>query len=420
MANRLLISFLGVGNYFECRYRMDGRAAEPTVFPSVALARLLAPGPDKVLLAATEKARERYWERLRSEWPEDGPELERIEIPEASGKEEFWTIFSRLNEAAPDGATVSLDITHSFRHLPMLGFAVLHYLREVRGVAVGGIYYGAYEADNASPPIFDLTEFLEVNAWADALGDVRKHGSTERLRGMIAAEVRPVLAETGGRDASAWAMGNLNEALEEWAEACRFARGPELQDFDVNKRILKSLDAVSEEWIPALGPELKGIREFFEACAPVGSENLWHAARWCRDHDLIQQGLTLLQEGFITRWAEVDREIASEFNDLHERREYLASVLGVANKKSVRDDPSKWDEALKTRETLTRSILSRLPSELSDAFGALTDARNDFNHAGYRENERPIETLRKELSAALEKLRPYFRVPEGGDFLSAR
>ena len=62
------------------------------------------------------------------------------EIPDG-GEESYWAIFED-QPAVADNDSVWLDITHSFRYLPMLAYAVLQYLQDVRGITVNGIYYG--------------------------------------------------------------------------------------------------------------------------------------------------------------------------------------------------------------------------------------------------------------------------------------
>lgn len=71
---------------------------------------------------------------------------------------------------------VHLDVTHGFRHLPMLAILAALYLRSVRGAKIDGIWYGAYDPDSGAAPVHDLAGLLHIADWLQALYTYDKDG----------------------------------------------------------------------------------------------------------------------------------------------------------------------------------------------------------------------------------------------------
>jgi CRISPR-associated Csx2 family protein len=79
----------------------------------------------------------------------------------------LWEIFDRVASVVSEKETILLDITHAFRSIPMVVFAVAAYLRRTKGVKIERIVYGAFEArdEENRAPIFDLTPLLDLLDW---------------------------------------------------------------------------------------------------------------------------------------------------------------------------------------------------------------------------------------------------------------
>ena len=73
---------------------------------------------------------------------------------------------------------VILDVTHGFRHLPMLSLVATHYLEQVKGNAIEDIYYGALEMTppDGETPVLKLTGLLRLMDWVQALAAYDKDG----------------------------------------------------------------------------------------------------------------------------------------------------------------------------------------------------------------------------------------------------
>ncbi|MCY0885132.1 MAG: TIGR02221 family CRISPR-associated protein [Firmicutes bacterium] len=201
---RVLVSFLGrpaQGRYQSTVYELDGQALPGATF---ALAVLPAIRPDRLVFLGTEGS---GWDIL----PLAGSGLDLPERVAAAVQQEAMTA-ALLKELEPavaaalnipvslglirpgrdveeqigilefiDGALrkagfldasheVILDVTHGFRHLPLLGVLSAWYLQQVRHLQIGAVYYGAFEMRrDGRTPVLNLLGLLNLLQWVNAL-----------------------------------------------------------------------------------------------------------------------------------------------------------------------------------------------------------------------------------------------------------
>ncbi len=91
--------------------------------------------------------------------------------------QEQLELLQAMTTEVKTGDRVSLDITHSFRHLPMLALLSALHLREARQVTVEGLYYGAFEMKHEGiAPVMNLAGLLRIADWVGALKTFDKDG----------------------------------------------------------------------------------------------------------------------------------------------------------------------------------------------------------------------------------------------------
>ncbi len=75
------------------------------------------------------------------------------------------------------GECIAIDVTHSYRHLPMLALVAARYLKRSKQVQTQDIYYGALEmTTNGETPVVHLSGLLEMLDWVDALASYDFNG----------------------------------------------------------------------------------------------------------------------------------------------------------------------------------------------------------------------------------------------------
>jgi CRISPR-associated Csx2 family protein len=90
--------------------------------------------------------------------------------------EEQLGLLQTMTAEVKAGDHVSLDITHGFRHLPMLALLSALHLRIAQHV-VDGLYYGAFEMKQDDiAPVMNLSGLLHIADWVGALNTFDKDG----------------------------------------------------------------------------------------------------------------------------------------------------------------------------------------------------------------------------------------------------
>jgi CRISPR-associated Csx2 family protein len=116
-------------------------------------------------------------------------------IPLARNEQEQVAILQSLADAIPTGEELVLDVTHGFRHLPMLALVAARYLSHVRNIKVNNLYYGALDmTQNDETPVLELGSLLNMLDWIEALavydnsGNYGVFGSLLQADGMAPAK----------------------------------------------------------------------------------------------------------------------------------------------------------------------------------------------------------------------------------------
>jgi CRISPR-associated Csx2 family protein len=113
-------------------------------------------------------------------------------IPYCRTDAEQMQLLTQMAEAVQPRDTVHLDVTHGFRHLPMLALLAALYLQQARAVHVAGIWYGAFDPDTGHAPVHDLRGLLKLGQGLQALAAFDFSGD---YRAFV-----PVLKDAGHRE----------------------------------------------------------------------------------------------------------------------------------------------------------------------------------------------------------------------------
>lgn len=393
MVRKIFISFLGVSNYIDCVYTIDGKESEVVFYVQNSIIELLASDFDKFFIFCTEKAYETHFQKLQKE---SKKKLEAVKIPQGLNEDEIWQIFEIVYEKLNDGDEVIYDITHSFRSLPMLGITLLQYSKFLKNIKVLGIYYGAFEnlgsprdiekkyplANERKVPILNLTSFSMLQDWTSAANNFIKLGHAKMIGELTNQSLTPILTQSKGKDRNASTLRSLSKQLENFSDDFRANRGKniiEAQSAVRAKQIINEVENYS--LIPPFKPIVNHIKSTLEKYKENSVENLLSGVEWCIDKQLIQEGMTQLQEGIITILC---NKINCESESI-KVRELLSSYLSVRFRYKEED----WKGELAKKEN--REIVDQLDEiddikEIAACYDAITKKRNDINHGGFVKN----------------------------------
>lgn len=103
-------------------------------------------------------------------------------ISYAKSKDEQADILTTLGNLISEEEHITLDVTHGFRHLPMLALVAARYLSHVRNAHIENVYYGALEMSSDKEggeitPVLELNGMLEMLDWVEALAIYKSSGN---------------------------------------------------------------------------------------------------------------------------------------------------------------------------------------------------------------------------------------------------
>jgi len=442
---RVFLSTLGTSKYVSCHYVIGGKESPLVVFVQEALVDYLCrswSSDDRILIFCTKEAEEKNWRdggnfsrglESRLTDVQCMAKIEMVPIPKGRSEEEIMEIFLEvMNNLRPEDE-VFMDITHSFRSIPLLFTIVLNYGKVVKEISVGGIFYGVLEVlgspreaekipeDKRIVPVFDLTYYDSILDWARAVDVFKKAGYANEISQLINKNLGILFRRKSDRQPGEARkddkqMGEvlkmfsfLKNSLEGLSEDLAAARGYNIYNF---RPFSDTIDKIKHSnLIPPLKPLFDMLEvnlTGFEVDDPM--ERTFHAARWCVDHLMIAQAYVLLREAIITGLCEcAGHDALDEAN----REGFWRGLLHVVAQKIP---PDNWHGILEERKDEAKFVIERGGEplkELASVFESVSTYRNDYLHGGWRRGRATARKLIDNVRKHIEDLRKawdrYFR-----------
>ncbi|MFQ5560857.1 MAG: hypothetical protein ACE5FU_09765, partial [Nitrospinota bacterium] len=205
---------------------------------------------------------------------------------------------------------------------------------------------------------------------------------------------------------------NLRGRLSEFSLLFSTVRGPEIlkgECFVELAPLLKEVPAIIGDnnhfFSKEINPILPVLEKVEEKLAPFGKNEISNGlggVRWCLDHGLTQQGITLLQEVIVTVILGAEKIDSLKFENRQFVSEYIGTIEKIRNGKKL-----KKLEKLKQEigfETAGKIEGSRVLKDLASSFNTLRKDRNDISHAGFRKNGLKGKKFREHLEETFSKV----------------
>lgn len=348
MARKVFISVLGTGFYEPCKYVKGSFESSKTRFIQQATLEYLKVNNnwttknaddevvDRVIILLTDGARKTNWGQTKRTNKITGEEedylgLEQVlqnmnlpcpvetpSIPDGKNEEEMWTIFNTVYEVLKPNDELYFDLTHGFRYLPMLVLVLGNYAKFLKGVKVKHISYGNYEARDADnkAPLMDILPLSMLQDWTFAAADLIQNGNIKKLKELKEDNALvPMLRERGKKNIDRkMAEGYLDgyiQSLNTFLNDMKLCQGPNILKGETINNINSCHEQVVEVFenvIAPIPPVINKIQDSllgFEQTDSLNPESLrngYMAAKWCYDHQLYQQSITILDENLTTHF----------------------------------------------------------------------------------------------------------------------
>jgi CRISPR-associated Csx2 family protein len=349
MARKVFVSVLGTGFYEPCRYTNGSFVSSDTRFIQQATLEYLkvnnnwttrnADGAvvDRIIILLTNGAKGTNWDKniakrmnYKTGHEEDYVGLEQalqdmnlpcpietIDIPDGKNEEEMWKIFNAVYDALKPNDELYFDLTHSYRYLPMLVLVLSNYAKFLKDVKVKHISYGNYEARNTETkeaPLMDILPLTMLQDWTFAAADLIQNGNIKKLKELKEDNALiPMLRQRGkqnvDRKVAEGSLNNYINALHNFLDDMKLCLGPNILNGDTINQIRDCHEQVSEIFeqviapIPPIVSKIQQSLHNFETTDimyPESLRNGYEAAKWCYDHQLYQQAVTILDENITT------------------------------------------------------------------------------------------------------------------------
>lgn len=430
------ISLLGTNAYLPCNYVMDNHKVEDCCYIQEALIKLLTRKGlefDSVLIFTTEGAYQSNWLQnaysakynqqrpglekiLKDIFAHDPQRVKNIPIPNGNSEEELWQLFDIFMDNLEEEDEIVLDITHSFRFLPMLTFIVLCFAKVVKKCQIRGIYYGAFEVlgsldkvkdipiNERNAPVLDLTPFAILFEWVIGVDRYLKTGDasiieqltrqessklSERINEDISQKELPLDAASLFRDPRN--LRKLANAMAQFSAAVFTCRGQELsrKALELKEAIEEVVESKAYKHVQPLAQIIDLLKERFDKFGSDEHTNMLEIVKWCLGNNMYQQGLTILEESLISFACDrygLDKRVKEIRDEINRYAHKVGNNKGVELVKSL-----FADEDL----SVTREFYQLLYD--------ICYIRNDINHAGWMMHPARASVFEQKLKEFLNK-----------------
>lgn len=270
-------------------------------------------------------------DRLADHWAEHTAfRLRPVIIGRCETTEAQLALVEHLARHIAPGAEIVFDITHGFRHLPLIGMTAMHYLTHARRCRIQGIYYGLYDPDSGDAPVIALDGLLRIQEISEALAQSHTRGT----------------------------LTPLSRALDD-AELPDLDQATFLLDTMQLSRSKKACDAVIQDLHETDRPLLRIARDELESALThnISLASAYHT----RQHAL---GLNALRAGDYTTCATMLLE---------------ALITAALQANNPRADVNNYDQRIEARSWLHQRLRRDHPDDYR-AYITLSSVRNALAH----------------------------------------
>ena len=447
MKSDKLITILGNNNYLKCNYN----EFDNCVYIQEALVRKYKDEISEVVVFATKDSLDSNWGEGKDGDGNYDPGLEKIlenlqekenfdfefksvQIPTGYSQEEIWEIFNLFVEEIEKEDNIYFDITHGFRYQPMLVMSILNYAKVLKNIKIKSIDYGLFEeigpfpevkkmpVEERNAEILDLTAFDYLNDWVVAVDSFITTGRTDKINNLSMQQIGKKLSLGRELDKSKYnffkELSTLIGKLQQFNVELKTSRGNVLNETIIEiLETLNNLEKIKAKANDKIAPFLKVVDKIkdkfieFDEKDEKGINNYFKLLQWCDNHELIQQGLVILIENFISLVADdlgypycPSQEFNNDAFTLRGLRHDIEKCLVELSAPDFKLKKSDY----RTNPEVFNKIKSKLKNDYHDfvsIYGEIKDKRNDVSHFGMSDNSTiNAKQLKKDFEDYVEQL----------------
>ncbi len=228
-------------------------------------------------------------------------------IPYAVDDAEQVDFLRILSKALPRNRQLELDITHGFRHQPMLALVAGMYLKQVKNIDLHRVWYGSFNEDTREGEVLELSGMLRILDWVGALHSYDKDGDYGVFAPLL-GEASELLRQAAFFERSTNPV-RARQALTGWASNPERLPAEDPVSDLFRDELLQRIDWYKKpnraEWEAALAWQHLEKRDFVRAVVFALEAAISQEVIRCRDdvndyvtRDVARQALKKEQDGF--------------------------------------------------------------------------------------------------------------------------
>ncbi|MGJ8454448.1 CRISPR-associated DxTHG motif protein [Pseudothermotoga sp. U03pept] len=183
-----LISFLGTSRYSESTVRIVDFETKQKIFPLALIEYHLKERPSEtieVIFFLTERSKQNWEDNVKPFLQDRAIKYSCVDIDEnLSPTGMISDLVKKMTARVNNGDEVLLDITHSFRMIPLMAVVIALFLKETKDVEVR-IVYGKYDEVTKTTECVDITGLTEIVEWIYGAKLFREYGYSKTLAKLI-------------------------------------------------------------------------------------------------------------------------------------------------------------------------------------------------------------------------------------------
>ncbi|MGG5461214.1 TIGR02221 family CRISPR-associated protein [Clostridium sp. B9] len=417
------ISVLGTGikgKYEKCIYTWGNNKNFETEYIQEAIVNIFCEDwgkEDSVIIFTTEQSRKLHWDeentlkdRLRAKKIKSDNKM----IPFGSNSDEQWELFETIFNSLEYGDEVIVDITNSFRTIPMFLMIILNYAKLLKNIKVRGIYYGAFAVGEQGKdalkivPIVDLTLYNVIMDFTNGINTLLNTGNSNVLMNVYDNLTIKSKNEDNILNETISALNDFSNAVMTCRGNINFKNKKDgskksilVAHDEFKKKIEKYKHNENDNLAMALTPLLEKVSDdtkFFEDEDPVGVGIA--TVDWCIKNGLIQQGITALDE---TMKVLLCIKFNLDYIKYNKRR--LVKTLLEVEGEEWRYNKLRQDEKYEINMLKLKMGKNKIPTDFVNLSMDLGKLRNDINHFGLSDKPLESDKIRKRLKSYFDKFK---------------
>ena len=334
------ITFLGTNPYLHCKYEIKNKSyiSKPVRYIQEALAECFCndwSSEDEFIVLATNGENgsiKKNWENgsiskfdIYGQEFEKEPQglsdrlnnlklsckIEMVPISDGTKEGEIWKIIEMITTKIDKKDELYIDITHSFRFIPMIIPPLITFLKTTKDIRLHSIHYGAFETlgsnlevcnmnlDERVAPVRELTELYSMIEWAEATNAFIQFGSGKELNKKLEI-AKTKIKDKKIRNGIQPIINNIRKI----DEALKFNNVSELHQTE-NLKLEKKINIDKAPNFYPLKEILPTLENYLYQWSDNKVENGLLATKWSIENDRVAQALTFLQEAIIDYFIEL-------------------------------------------------------------------------------------------------------------------